>query len=321
MTEPQRPVRPAGPTPTPRPAGTPLPRPDTEAGRPPRRAAVPAEGVGRGARHPLEQRAAPTAERRTAAPAGGGNRRPPPGPFVEPAAAAAPLARRVAALARCSRSEAEWLIEGGFVTVDGVVAERPREPVGPQARVALAPGARAEPPVPVTVLWHQPAREAAPGTAGAPPDQWLRAETRSPQDPVRQPLLQRHRRHLDDPLPLDARDGGLVVCTQHAGVRRRLVEDRLLLEQEWMAELAGDVPADALERLRARGWRVSIGSQRPGHTVLRLALKGAGPGGVRQACEAAGLARPVLRRTRIGRVPLAGLAPGEWRFLAPGERF
>jgi 23S rRNA pseudouridine2604 synthase len=28
-----------------------------------------------------------------------------------------------------------------------------------------------------------------------------------------------------------------------------------------------------------------------------------------------------MRRIRIGRVPLAGLQPGQWRYLAPHERF
>jgi 23S rRNA pseudouridine2604 synthase len=34
-----------------------------------------------------------------------------------------------------------------------------------------------------------------------------------------------------------------------------------------------------------------------------------------------GLTIVAMRRIRIGRVPLAGLAPGQWRYLAPHERF
>ncbi|MEO6626792.1 MAG: RNA-binding protein, partial [Burkholderiaceae bacterium] len=28
-----------------------------------------------------------------------------------------------------------------------------------------------------------------------------------------------------------------------------------------------------------------------------------------------------MRRIRVGRVPMAGLPPGQWRYLLPGERF
>ena len=36
------------------------------------------------------------------------------------------LAKRVAALAQCSRREAEMYIEGGWVRVDGVTVEEPQ---------------------------------------------------------------------------------------------------------------------------------------------------------------------------------------------------
>ena len=53
------------------------------------------------------------------------------------------LAKRVAELARCSRSEAEQYIEGGWVTVDGHVVEQPQHMVAGE-RVELDPGARLE---------------------------------------------------------------------------------------------------------------------------------------------------------------------------------
>jgi 23S rRNA pseudouridine2604 synthase len=38
-------------------------------------------------------------------------------------------------------------------------------------------------------------------------------------------------------------------------------------------------------------------------------------------CEQVGLHVTALKRIRLGRLPMAGLAPGQWRYLRPGERF
>ena len=38
-------------------------------------------------------------------------------------------------------------------------------------------------------------------------------------------------------------------------------------------------------------------------------------------CEEVGLKLTALRRIRIGRIAMAGLPPGQWRYLPPGERF
>ncbi len=54
---------------------------------------------------------------------------------------------------------------------------------------------------------------------------------------------------------------------------------------------------------------------------LRFALKGIDPDMVPWMCEQVGLQAVAGRRLRVGRVPLAGLPPGQWRCLVPHERF
>ena len=66
------------------------------------------------------------------------------------------LSKRLIALIGCSRREAELYIEGGWVTVDGIVVDQPQFAVGNQ-QVSLLPGARAEALPEVSLLWHQPA--------------------------------------------------------------------------------------------------------------------------------------------------------------------
>ncbi|RAR51997.1 UNVERIFIED_CONTAM: hypothetical protein C7454_11577 [Acidovorax defluvii] len=43
--------------------------------------------------------------------------------------------------------------------------------------------------------------------------------------------------------------------------------------------------------------------------------------GIPSICEAVGLRVMALKRIRIGRVPLAKVPEGQWRYLQPWERF
>ena len=42
---------------------------------------------------------------------------------------------------------------------------------------------------------------------------------------------------------------------------------------------------------------------------------------IRRMCELVGLRVVGLKRIRIGKVKLGALPPGQWRYLAPHERF
>jgi 23S rRNA pseudouridine2604 synthase len=54
---------------------------------------------------------------------------------------------------------------------------------------------------------------------------------------------------------------------------------------------------------------------------LRFALKRIDPALVPWMCAQIGLQVRSLRRIRLGRVPMAGLPAGQWRWLQPHERF
>ena len=126
---------------------------------------------------------------------------------------------------------------------------------------------------------------------------------------------------------------GLVVFTQDGRIRRRLLEDAALLEQEFMVELPGQLTNEAIEQLghslqRARLWRdvpvvgkVSMSARGDQGTRLRFALKGSDAERVYHLCASQGLTPQAIRRTRLGRVVMAGLAPGQWRYLGEFEKF
>ncbi len=231
------------------------------------------------------------------------------------------LAKRLAEQLPCSRREAEIYIEGGWVSVDGRVVEEPQFRVT-QEVVALLPGASLQEPEPITLLYHAP--------AGAPPGDAVATSilpaNHAPGDLTGIRPLKRHFSKLATALPLQDGASGLVVLTQDWRVTRKLVDNAGAVEQEYVVDLATNISAEALKKLNHR---TSLnGKQLPPakvsqqtETRLRFALKGTVPGQIAFLCESAGLQVTAMKRLRIGRVSLARMPAGEWRYLPAGERF
>lgn len=231
------------------------------------------------------------------------------------------LAKRLAEQLSCSRREAEIYIEGGWVSVDGRVVEEPQFRVTTEA-VVLLPGASLEEPEVVTMLYHVPPG-APQGEAAAAV---LSPANHAPGDLTGIRPLKRHFSKLATALPLQDGASGLVVLTQDWRVTRKLVDNAAAVEQEYVVDVATLISADALKKLNHRSslngkpLPPSKVSQQT-ETRLRFALKGAVPGQIAFLCESAGLPVLALKRLRIGRVSLARMPEGEWRYLPAGERF
>ncbi|HXD40912.1 MAG TPA: rRNA pseudouridine synthase [Ramlibacter sp.] len=230
------------------------------------------------------------------------------------------LAKRVAALVPCSRREAEQYIEGGWVRVDGVVVEEPQFRVTNE-RVELDRGATAAALEPVTLLLHQPA-----GMSGDQAQHLLVPANRAQDDLSGIRTVKRHFAQLTALMALPAQASGLAVFSQDRRVVRKLTEEALTIEQEVIVEVTGQLAPDGLARLCHglvfEGWvlppvKVSWQNEKR----LRFALKGMDPALVPWMCAQVGLRAIGLKRIRLGRLPMAGLAPGHWRYLRPGERF
>ena len=239
------------------------------------------------------------------------------------------LARRVAQLAGCSRNDAQHYIEGGWVTVDGEVVEQPGTRVAPEQAVNLLPGAKAEPAPAVTILFHKP-----PGMATGPatsPDSALVVpsllpEHRSGADHSGIRPLRRHLTGLTLTDGLETAASGLLVLTQDWRIARRLVDDASRIEQEFIVETAAPVTPWQLAMLnqsvRFNGKQVdNIKASCQSESRLRFALKTPPRGLLEQVCAQAGLRVLGMKRIRIGRIPLAGLSAGQWRYLAPHQKF
>ena len=249
------------------------------------------------------------------------------------------LAKRLAAEHSLSRSTAEQYIEGGFVSVDGKTVEVPGARVAPHQRVLLTPGASLFDLVPVTLLLHKPPGfEAGLGmeaghaahssrSQGAPAALGLlNAASHMPEDASDIQVLLRHFKQLECFTPLPTPASGLVVYTQDKRIARKLQEDIESLEQECIVEVAGQIAENGLKRL-CHGLTFNGRPLPPikvswqSETKLRFALQGIRPGQIPAMCEAVGLRVMAIKRIRIGRVPLAKVPEGQWRYLQPWEKF
>ena len=249
------------------------------------------------------------------------------------------LAKRVAEQLNCSRSTAEQFIEGGFVSVDGQVVEAPGARVRPDQAVTVAQDASLLELTPVTLLLYKPAgfeaglgvpagqaAHASRSQGATPATTLLNAASHLGDDASGIRVLQRHFKQLECFTPLPTEASGLVVYTQDKRIARKLAEDIESLEQEVIVEVKCNIAPNGLQGL---GHGLSFNG-RPlppikvswqSETKLRFALKGIRPGQIPAMCDAVGLTVVALKRIRIGRVPLAKVPEGQWRYLQPWERF
>ncbi|BDE74265.1 pseudouridine synthase [Delftia lacustris] len=239
------------------------------------------------------------------------------------------LAKRLAEQEQCSRREAELHITAGNVQVDGKVVQLPETRVRPEQQVTLRSGAQPEAVPPVTLLMNKPAGY----TQGRPYGRVrsahsLLGEASMAQVDTPMPLLvlAQHFKNLESFLPLPLPASGLIVYTQDKRVARKLGEEGMWLEQECIVGVEGQIHEDGLELMKAGlpiGKRqlppCPVSWQNENH--LRFALKGIAPDEIDAMCTEVGLRVVSLRRLRIGRLSLAKVPEGQWRYLMPWERF
>ncbi len=235
------------------------------------------------------------------------------------------LDRRVVELVGCSRGEAEQYVQGGWVRVDGEVVEEPQHKVTTE-RVSLDEGATLAAAEPATMLWHKPAGVAVgDGPQAALP--LITPDGRWSEDASGWRLLKRHFPRLLPAMTLEPEASGLMVFSQDGRVLRRLAEDAGKLEQEWNVDVDGELAPYGWSRFTGGGatfdgwpiapFKVSWQSEQR----LRFAIKGVRPGLLRHLCHEVGLHPTAMRRLRLGRVSLAKMPVGQWRYLPVNDRF
>lgn len=236
------------------------------------------------------------------------------------------LAKRLAEERPCSRREAEVYIEGGYVSVDGVLVEDAGARVTPQQKITVADDATLLEIVPVTLLLHKPAGvNGGIGKDGQQALHLLQPASLTRTAPA-QRVLKRHFANLTLTTPLDTRASGLLIFTQDFRVTRKLVDDASKIEEEIIVEVGGQIRDNGLALLN-HGLPFN-GKPLPPIKVswqnenrLRFAVKAPKPGQIEHMCKMVGLEVVSMKRIRIGRIAMASLPAGEWRYLQDHERF
>ena len=230
------------------------------------------------------------------------------------------LSTRLIDLVGCSRREAELFIEGGWVTVDGVVVDEPQFKVENQ-KVELSPEAKADAPEPVTIIFHTPASMTAESAL-----QTITPGTLSEEHSYGKRPLKGHFLRLEAISSLQANASGLMVFSQDWKILRKLTDDRSKIEQEYVVEIAGEMVPHGMNRLNHgltyKGKELpKVKASWQNENRLRFAMKNPQPGVIAQLCEAVGLKIISIRRIRIGGVSMGKLPEGQWRYMTTKEKF
>jgi 23S rRNA pseudouridine2604 synthase len=238
------------------------------------------------------------------------------------------LSKRMAELGLCSRREADAWIERGWVTVDGVRVDELGTRIQPGQRIEVDSSARRAQQQQVTILLHKPigivSGQAEQGYRPAvaligPASRWQDDRTALAFRPA-------HLRGLAPAGRLDIDSTGLLVLTQDGRIARQLVGAHSRIEKEYLVRVAGSLTPANLERLN-HGLSLDGKPLAPARVSwlnaeqLRFVLSEGRKRQIRRMCEAVGLEVLALKRVRIGRVMLGNLPSGQWRYLAPDERF
>ncbi len=250
------------------------------------------------------------------------------------------LNKRMAELGLCSRREADDWIARGWVRVNGAPAVM-GQPVALNARIEVAREAEQQQRQQVTILINKPvgyvSGQAEDGHEPAvvlvqPQNRWRECNSR---------MRWGHEqlRGLAPAGRLDIDSIGLLVLTQDGRVARQLIGEDSEVEKEYLvrvtyrteggvetANVQAAFPPEQLARL-CHGLSLDGEALRPAQVSwqnpeqLRFVLKEGKKRQIRRMCEQVGLFVTGLKRVRIGRVNLGHLPVGQWRYLAPHERF
>ncbi len=265
------------------------------------------------------------------------------------------LNKRMAELGMASRREADDWIARGWVRVNGQPAEMGMQ-VSASDRIEISKQAQGQQANQVTILLNKPmgivSGQAEDGHQ--PAITLIQPQHRWADDNAR---FFFHPKQLQSLVPagrLDIDSIGLLVLTQDGRVARQLIGEDSVMEKEYLvrvryqgsagsdsgarqldeiderdpvtSNVQGVFPTEQIERLR-HGLSLDGQTLKPAKVSwqnpeqLRVVLTEGKKRQIRRMCELVGLKVVGLKRVRIGKVMLGNLPLGQWRYLAPHERF
>lgn len=237
------------------------------------------------------------------------------------------LSKRMAELGLCSRREADFYIERGWVKVNGEVAllgqkVLNKDSIDLQAQVYKQQAAR------VTILLNKPvgyvSAQAEHGYQSSA--SLITAENHWKDDPSTIHFIARHGWNLAPAGRLDIDSTGLLVLTQDGRVAKRIIGETVAIDKEYLVRVTGSLNDVGLKLLN-HGLSLDGRVLRKAKVVwqnqnqLRFTLHEGKKRQIRRMCEQVGLQVVGLKRIRIGNIKLGALPQGQWRYLRAEESF
>ena len=238
------------------------------------------------------------------------------------------LSKRMADLGLCSRREADQWIERGWVFVDGQRIDVLGTKVTDEQQISLDAKARSAQQERVTILINKPigfvSGQAEDGHE--PASKLVTADSRWRLDQAPRKYSGQQKIGLAPAGRLDIDSTGLLVLTQDGRIARLLIGAESPIDKEYLVRVEGSLDARSLGLLR-HGLALDGEPLRPAEVdwqnadQLRFVLREGKKRQIRRMCEAVGLKVLGLKRVRIGKVRLAELPVGQWRYLHADESF
>ncbi len=229
----------------------------------------------------------------------------------------------------CSRREAEFFIQKGWLKINGETVVEFYTTVDDNSSIELDPKAKAYQNRLITVLLHKPI-----GYVSSQPEKRYR--------PAASLITQSNQQKISDDRPgnravwpirglapagrLDIDSTGLLILTQDGRIAKRLIAPDSDVEKEYLVHVKQNVRSDQLSQLTV-GLSLDNVKLAPAKVDLldsnyfRMTLTEGRKRQIRRMCELVGLDVTGLKRVRIGNVRLGSLPVGKWRLLRPNESF
>ena len=230
----------------------------------------------------------------------------------------------------CSRREAEFFIQKGWLKVNGETVVEFYTTVDDNSSIELDPKAKAYQNRLITVLLHKPV-----GYVSSQPEKQYRPaaslitqgnQQRNSDGPPENRALVWPIKGLAPAGRLDIDSTGLLILTQDGRIAKRLIAPDSDVEKEYLVRVNQTVRSDQISRLKV-GLSLDNVKLAPAKVDLldsnyfRMTLTEGRKRQIRRMCELVGLEVNGLKRVRIGNVRLGSLQVGKWRLLRPNESF
>jgi 23S rRNA pseudouridine2604 synthase len=223
----------------------------------------------------------------------------------------------------CSRREAEALIAGGLVTIDGEPVADPGRKIAAGQTLTLADDVDAPAGGLLSVVLHKPV-----GIVSAQPEAGQKPAVRLVTPATlwgEADAIPGRGSRLAPVGRLDKDSRGLLILSEDGVVAKAVIGPASELEKEYLVRVEGPINGRKLKMLR-HGLRLDGRDLKPAQVSvvegqqLRFVLKEGRNRQIRRMCEMVELAVVDLFRIRVGALTLGDLPEGRWRPMTAAER-